>query len=223
MMTKQEFEACLEKHADEIERIRQSAHELHRSVNQTYGDGLPYGYHLDMVVSNVREFGYLVCASEEDVLPLIFGGYYHDSIEDARQTYNDVMHTARMMMKEEQALMGTEIVYALTNDKGRNRAERAGEKYYKGIRETLYAPFVKMCDRLANITFSCSNLDGIDNDRMKKVYKAEVPHFLSSINPHSDDPRRSVPKEMVVRLAECLIDDMEKEERDSWVWQQVNG
>ena len=222
-MTKQEFEACLEKHADEIERIRQSAHELHRSVNQTYGDGLPYGYHLDMVVSNVREFGYLVCASEEDVLPLIFGGYYHDSIEDARQTYNDVMHTARMMMKEEQALMGTEIVYALTNDKGRNRAERAGEKYYKGIRETLYAPFVKMCDRLANITFSCSNLDGIDNDRMKKVYKAEVPHFLSSINPHSDDPRRAVPKEMVVRLAECLIDDMEKEERDSWVWQQVNG
>ena len=223
MMTKQEFEACLEKHADEIERIRQSAHELHRSVNQTYGDGLPYSYHLDMVVSNVREFGLLVCASEEDVLPLIFGGYYHDSIEDARQTYNDVMHTARMMMKEEQALMATEIVYALTNDKGRNRAERAGEKYYKGIRETLYAPFVKMCDRLANITFSCSNLDGVDNDRMKKVYKAEVPHFLSSINPHSDDPRRAVPKEMVVRLAECLIDDMEKEERDSWVWQQVNG
>ena len=78
MMTKQEFEACLEKHADEIERIRQSAHELHRSVNQTYGDGLPYSYHLDMVVSNVREFGHLVCASEEDVLPLIFGGYYHD-------------------------------------------------------------------------------------------------------------------------------------------------
>ena len=179
----------MEKHADEIERIRQSAHELHRSVNQTYGDGLPYSYHLDMVVSNVREFGHLVCASEEDVLPLIFGGYYHDSIEDARQTYNDVMHTARMMMKEEQALMATEIVYALTNDKGRNRAE----------------------------------LDGVDNDRMKKVYKAEVPHFLSSINPHSDDPRRAVPKEMVVRLAECLIDDMEKEERDSWVWQQVNG
>ena len=128
-----------------------------------------------------------------------------------------------MMMKEEQALMATEIVYALTNDKGRNRAERAGEKYYKGIRETLYAPFVKMCDRLANITFSCSNLDGVDNDRMKKVYKAEVPHFLSSINSHSDDPRRALPKEMVVRLAECLIDDLEKEERDNWVWQQVNG
>ena len=222
MMTKQEFEACLERHADEIERIKQSAHELHRSVNQSYGEGLPYSYHLDMVVNNVREFGHMVCASENDVLPLMFGGYFHDSIEDARLTYNDVMHEARMLMTVEQALMGTEIVYALTNDKGRTRAERAGEKYYKGIRETLYAPFVKMCYRMANITFTCSNLDS-NNNRMKLVYKEEVPHFLEAIDPHSDDPRLKVPKEMVVRLAECLIDDLEKEEQNSWIWQQVNG
>jgi len=221
-MTKQEFETCLERHADEIERIKQSAHELHRNVNQSYGEGLPYSYHLDMVVNNVREFGHMVCASENDVLPLMFGGYFHDSIEDARLTYNDVMHEARMLMTVEQALMGTEIVYALTNDKGRTRAERAGEKYYKGIRETLYAPFVKMCDRMANITFTCSNLDS-NNNRMKLVYKEEVPHFLEAIDPHSDDPRLKVPKEMVVRLAECLIDDLEKEEQNSWVWQQVNG
>lgn len=222
MMTKQEFEACLEKHADKIERIKQSAHELHRNVNQSYGEGLPYSYHLDMVVNNVREFGHMVCTSENDVLPLMFGGYFHDSIEDARLTYNDVMHEARMLMTVEQALMGTEIVYALTNDKGRTRAERAGEKYYKGIRETLYAPFVKMCDRMANITFTCSNLDS-NNNRMKLVYKEEVPHFLEAIDPHSDDPRLKVPKEMVVRLAECLIDDLEKEEQNSWIWQQVNG
>lgn len=222
MMTKQEFEACLERHADKIERIKQSAHELHRNVNQSYGEGLPYSYHLDMVVNNVREFGHMVCASENDVLPLMFGGYFHDSIEDARLTYNDVMHEARMLMTVEQALMGTEIVYALTNDKGRTRAERAGEKYYKGIRETLYAPFVKMCDRMANITFTCSNLDS-NNNRMKLVYKEEVPHFLEAIDPHSDDPRLKVPKEMVVRLAECLIDDLEKEEQNSWIWQQVNG
>ena len=222
MMTKEEFEACLERHAEEIERIRQLAHELHRSVNQSYGEGLPYSYHLDMVVDNVREFGHLVWAREEDVLPLMFGGYFHDSIEDARLTYNDVMHEARMLMTEEQALMGTEIVYALTNDKGRTRAERAGEKYYKGIRETTYAPFVKMCDRVANITFTCSNLDS-SNNRMKQVYKEEVPHFLEAIDPHSDDPRMAVPKAMVVRLAECLIDDMEKEEKNSWIWQQVNG
>lgn len=216
-MTKQEFETCAERYADQIERIRQSAHELHQSVNQTYGDFLPYGYHLDMVVNGIRDFGYLVCARESDVLPLFFGGYYHDSIEDARQTYNDVLGTARSFLTEEQAVMATEIVYALTNDKGRTRAERAGEAYYKGIRETPYAPFVKLCDRLANITYSCSEVNG-SNQRMKEVYKKEVPHFLSSINPHSDDPRLAVPHQVVLKLAECLIDDLEREEKNGKVW-----
>ncbi len=207
----------MQKYAPSIEVIGQSAHDLHQSVNQTYGDNLPYGYHLDMVVNNIRDFGHLVCVQEADVLPLFFGGYYHDSIEDARLTYNDVMKTARHLLTVEQALMATEIVYALTNDKGRTRAERAGEKYYRGIRETPYAPFAKLCDRLANITYSCSGVDG-DNLRMKEVYKAEMPHFLTSINPHSDDPRFLVPQEVVLKLAECLIDDMEREERDCRDW-----
>ena len=216
-MTRAEYEALMTKYAEQIERIRESAHELHRSVNQTYGDELPYGYHLDMVVNGIRDFGHLVCAREEDILPLFFGGYYHDSIEDARLTYNDVLKTARGMMTEEQALMATEIVYALTNDKGRTRAERAGEEYYKGIRKTPYAPFVKLCDRLANITYSCSGVN--DNSlRMKEIYKGEIPHFLASINPHSDDPRLLVPQEVVYKLAECLIDDLEREEQNQSAW-----
>ena len=216
-MERQQFETYLKQYAQQIETIRQSAHELHRSVNQTYGDGLPYGYHLDMVVQGLHDFGHLVCVREEDVLPLFFGGYYHDSIEDARLTYNDVMKTARQYLTEEQAIMATEITYALTNDKGRTRAERAGEKYYQGIRETPYAPFVKLCDRLANITYSCAGTN-LDNLRMKEVYKGEVPHFLASINPHSDDPRLLVPQEVVMKLAECLLDDLEREEQHQTQW-----
>lgn len=216
-MEQKTFEKYVEKYAELIEKIRQSAHELHQSVNQTYGDSLPYGYHLDMVVRGIREFGHLVCAREEDVVPLFFGGYYHDSIEDARLSYNDVVKVARNFMTEEQTFLAVEIVYALTNDKGRNRAERAGEKYYQGIRTTPYAPFVKLCDRLANITFSCSGTDA-NNIHMKEVYKNEVPHFLSAITPHSDDPRLVVPHEIVMRLAECLVDDLEREEQNGKVW-----
>lgn len=216
-MEQKTFEKYVEKYAALIEKIRQSAHELHQSVNQTYGDSLPYGYHLDMVVRGIREFGHLVCAREEDVVPLFFGGYYHDSIEDARLSYNDVVKVARNFMTEEQTFLAVEIVYALTNDKGRNRAERAGEKYYQGIRTTPYAPFVKLCDRLANITFSCSGTDA-NNIHMREVYKNEVPHFLSAITPHSDDPRLVVPHETVRRLAECLIDDLEREEKNGKVW-----
>ncbi len=210
-METNDFQAVLKQEETLIGKIRQSAHSLHDSVNQTYGQGLPYGYHLDMVASNVMEFGHLVCPEANDVVPLLFGAYYHDSIEDARLTYNDVMKIARQFMDERQALLATEIVYALTNEKGRNRAERANEKYYAGIRQTPYAPFVKLCDRLANITFSCSGLDSY-NDHMREVYKKEVPHFLASIHPHSDDPRFAVPEEMILRLAEVLIDEREREE-----------
>ena len=212
-MTKEEYQHLISLYGEQIERIRQSAHELHKSVNQFYGDNRPYGYHLDMVVKGIRDYGHLVCVSANDVLPLFFGGYYHDSIEDARLTYNDVMNTARTMMTEEQALMATEIAYALTNDKGRTRAERAGERYYKGIRETPYAPFVKLCDRLANITFTCTQRDDATAKRMKAVYKQEVPHFLSAINPHSDDPRFAIPDAVVEQMSECLIDELESEEK----------
>jgi hypothetical protein len=184
---------------------------LHQRVNQIYGKNLPYGYHLDMVAGEATEFGHLVCADERDVVPIMFGAYYHDSIEDARLTYNDVMKIARSFMDAEQALMATEIVYALTNEKGRSREERANEKYYAGIRATPYAPFLKLCDRVANITFSCAGKDA-DNLHMKEVYKKEVPHFLSSINPHSQDPRLGVPADLVEQLAEQIIDEMQREE-----------
>lgn len=202
-MTKKEFEQSLKEHAATIEEIRQTAWDLHRSVGQTYGDTLPYGHHLDMVVDDIRRFGYLVAVEENDVLPLVFGGYYHDSIEDARQTYNDVMKAARRWMSDEQALVATEIVYALTNDKGRSREERAGERYYAGIRETPFAPFVKLCDRFANVAHSCRSNDA-NNQRMKGIYSKEMPHFLSNIVPPSDDPRRQVPQVVVDEMMGLL-------------------
>ena len=211
-MTKEEYQTFQEKYRKQIEEIRLAAHELHQSVNESYGDNLPYGFHLDMVVEGISNYGHLVCACEEDVVPLFFGGYYHDSIEDARQTYNDVMRTALRWMSEEQALMATEIVYALTNDKGRTRAERAGEKYYEGIRQTPYAPFVKLCDRLANVTYSCSVDNGRDGSRMREVYKNEMPHFLPSLSSDSDDPRLQIPFEVVMVLAEVLIEEVDRDE-----------
>ena len=148
-------------------------------------------------------FGHLVAIEGNDVLPLVFGGYYHDSIEDARQTYNDVLKSARRWMSDEQALVATEIVYALTNDKGRTREERAGERYYKGIRETPFAPFVKLCDRLANVIQSCQS-DDSHNLRMKEIYSKEMPHFLDGIALQSDDPRRQVPQVVIDEMMGLL-------------------
>ena len=52
---------------------------------------------------------------------------------------------------------------------------------------------------------------------MREVYKHEMAHFLPSINPHSDDPRMSVPFEVVTALAEILIDEVDRDEiRRQW-------
>lgn len=198
-MTKDYFEQWLKDHEKELEEIRQAAHELHASVNQTYDGDKPYGVHLDMVAASVFEYGYLVCDDERDLPPIFFGAYFHDSIEDARLTYNDVKKIASRWMDEEQVLMAAEIVFALTNDKGRTRAERAGERYYKGIRETPYAPFVKLADRRANFTYSCRR-EGAANEHMRKVYQRELPHFLEAIDPHCNDLRFSLPEVMVKEL-----------------------
>ena len=195
------FQRTMDKLSDVLGQIRRSAHELHAEVGQTYDDQHPYGYHLDMVADSVRRYGHYVCADEHDVLPLLFGAYYHDSIEDARLTYNDVTAIARKWMDDRQTHLAVEIVYALTNDKGRNRSERAGENYYRGIRETPYAPFVKLSDRLANISYSFQN-GNESNSHMKEVYRRELPHFLNAIaSPYAAvDKRYSLPEEMVERM-----------------------
>lgn len=189
----------LEELTPQIDEIRNDAHALHAEVNQTYDRIRPYGFHLDMVVNGVRKYICEVCTNEEDILPIFFAAFYHDSIEDARLSYNDVMKTALVMMDEKQAFLATEIVYALTNEKGRNRMERANEKYYAGIRETPYAPFVKLADRLANTSYAFSK-GTADSLRMSKVYREELPDFLEALKVESSDVRFHLPEAMVEEL-----------------------
>lgn len=211
-MTKNEFRNCIDKLEDVLDQIKTSAHQLHDHVNQTYDKTHPYGFHLDMVADSVFKHGDVVCANEDDVLPLFFGAYFHDSIEDARLTYNDVMKIARNWMNDDQALMAAEIVFALTNDKGRTRKERAGEKYYQGIRTTPYAPFVKLADRLANITYSFTHCNEA-NIHMKSVYQHELPGFLEAITAPTDDPRFVLPQAMIDEIMQIVQASTEEGEK----------
>lgn len=204
-MTQTDFRHIIDSYKDKIEQIRQSAHKLHKDVNQTYDRVHPYGFHLDMVADSVFKYGNEVCACEQDALPLFFAAYYHDSIEDARLTYNDVTKIAKGFMDESQAYMAAEIVYALTNDKGRTRAERAGEKYYQGIRETPYAPFIKLADRLANITYSSSG-NNAANQHMKVVYRNELPHFLESLTTKTADRYFGLPRVMIDEIKRIITE-----------------
>ena len=113
------------------------------------------------------------------------------------------MRIAREYMNESQAHMATEIVYALTNEKGRTREERANEHYYEFIRQTPYAPLVKMCDRMANMAYSCQGTNE-GNSHMRDVYCKEWPHFLESLTVQGEDARLGIPGEMIAAVEELL-------------------
>ena len=213
MNEKIDFYRTLKAEADTLSRIREAAHELHASVNQSYGNGLPYAFHRDGVAEQAARHGGEVCARESDVLPIMFGAWFHDSIEDARQSYNDIKKRALALgLDESQAFMAAEIVYALTNDKGRTRAERAGEKYYAGIRATPYAPLVKMADRAANVRYAVAQHTA-DGRHMAQVYREEFPHFLEALRADTGDIRMMLPEELVESVSADLGLRDEKRQR----------
>ena len=186
---------------DKIKKICIKASEIHEDVNQSYGGDKPYIFHLLDVFDCVKSFGFQSCNNEEDVLGIVAGALFHDSIEDARLTYNDVKSELKLCgLSENQVFIGSEIAYALTNEKGRTRAERANEKYYEGIRSTKYTPMVKYADRIANLRFSVMNAIKYESKeciRKAKMYIKEMDHFNESVIRENVDIEYTVPKLMI--------------------------
>lgn len=204
-MKRADFESILTKNEPLLRTVREKAHRAHHLVNQRYDAILPYGYHLDMVADQVRAYGHELAETEGDVITMLFGAYFHDAIEDARLTYNDLHSLASKMLPPSCVLGAVEIAYALTNEKGRTRAERAGEKYYEGIRSTPFAAFVKAADRLANVKYCSANSERPNSARMKKVYASEMPHFIEAITTTSDsDPRKKIPEALKKALLDTI-------------------
>ena len=152
-----------------IKKCRDYAIAQHKRVNQLY-DGKPYEYHLDIAVDFVCMFIDLI--PKKDRANVIGGMYNHDTIEDTGITLND-------LIKATNEKVGN-IAYALTNEKGRTRAERANAKYYRGIRKEEYADLDKICDRLANVKHSYEKykLDPLKAGSMFDKYHAENPKFI---------------------------------------------
>lgn len=207
-MEQQDFVRIVQTYRPWLRAMEQEAFALHDRVNQRYGEFLPYGFHLKMTASYVSRYGHLVAKSDADVLVLYASAYLHDTIEDARMTYHDVVKFVRNFKPEGITLPGEctaqldsrvpEIVYALTNEKGRDRSERANATYYKGIRETPFASFIKMCDRLANLRFTVMFVFA---NYMFDVYKKEYPDFIRQIDEGAVTP---IPEEMKREAEELL-------------------
>jgi (p)ppGpp synthase/HD superfamily hydrolase len=157
--------------------------EKHHLTNHYYDTYLPYEFHLRMVNTVAKDFSHLLdnkldyvsgveafnrddSVTEYDACMNAIWG--HDLIEDTRTSYNDI----NQFMGQEAA----DIIYAVTNEKGKRRKDRANDKYYEGIRNTKGAIFVKLCDRIANVQYS-----KLTKSRMFEQYRNENENFLKQL------------------------------------------
>lgn len=150
------------------EKAKNFAVLCHQDTNHFY-DEKPYHYHLQMVADfAVNYMPQTLALPEQEIV--IASAWCHDVIEDTRRTYNDV--------KAELGEQVADIVYALTNEKGKNRSERANDKYYAGIVATPFATFVKLCDRAANASYNLQK-----SSTLAETYRKEHPNFIAKLQP----------------------------------------
>lgn len=152
-----------------VEKAKTYAINCHESTAHLY-DGRPYVTHLQMVVNTANKFIHLIPPEHKE--NVVAACWVHDVIEDCRQTYNDMKGATNEQIAE--------LAYAVTNEKGRTRKERANDKYYDGIRQTPFASFIKVCDRIANYEYSKKK-----GNAMAGVYEKEMDGFIAKLY----DPR----------------------------------
>lgn len=151
--------------------------------NQKYSESLPYSFHLYCVEQQGKKFLHLIedkeitnpnnkwsspCSLSSIVIRSLIA---HDLIEDGRMTYNDlknIIGTGNSYANE----MVADIVYCVTDEKGKTRSERKNDKYYKELSENDLAVFVKLSDIAANTLFS-----KLTGSSMYDKYKVEFGHF----------------------------------------------
>ena len=158
-------------------------------VNQKYGDNLPYSFHLKAVVAQgkifSKEWDYLIVKHSlgmelnevsnklvrTEMLEFVLAG--HDLIEDARMTYNDVKQMAyRYFYDDSIATLLADIIYDVTDEKGKNRGERKNNKFYSALKKNELALFVKLADMAANRMYS-----KLFNTKQYNMYKEEFEKF----------------------------------------------
>lgn len=148
------------------QRAQRQAAIWHADTNHLYAGYLPYAYHLNLVGQIGKRYLFLIPADKQETVSAAL--YLHDTIEDARKSYNDIV--------EEFGNEVADLVYAVTNNTGKTRNERADAAYYEKIRTTPYAVFVKLCDRMANALHGV-----IFGGTMLNKYRKEHEHFVDEL------------------------------------------
>lgn len=148
--------------------------------NQKYDKILPYSFHLKAVVAQADKYHLYIpniytdpyarsFAIDINKSTVIIASAGHDLIEDARMTFNDVLD---LVSNKEIA----DIIYACTEEKGKNREERHSQKFFDELKQNRLAVYVKLCDIMANVLYSL-----LSNSSMFKKYQKEFSNLKEQL------------------------------------------
>lgn len=154
----------------------------HSDHNHFYAGYLPYQFHLEMVIKVANDYKTVWDNISPKINNIPFFAAEcacaaHDMLENIPElSYNNINSKCSLCFPFFTSKIIAEMVFAVTDDKGRNRKERHSERFWEGLKTTPGAVFVKLCDRIANVRFGI--LVGSD---MVKMYKKEYAEFVEKL------------------------------------------
>lgn len=144
-------------------------------ATQRYGNQ-PYSYHLEMVTNiavrhlTAAKSAYFTGTFEA----ILMAAYGHDLLEDTKIRYDH-------LVRESNEEVGR-LIYLVSDEFGRNRAERKAKTYPK-IACDQAAIFIKLCDRIANVAHAKYVSDDYEKFLM---YRDEHAEFYKALRTCSD-------------------------------------
>ena len=150
------------------QRVAEQAH-----TNQKY-ENIPYMVHLNQAQRVLKRFGYEISSESDFDLKkarVIISTWLHDVLEDT------ILEKKHLQYQFGEDI--TDLVWRVTDEKGRNRKERKLATYPK-IKNHEEATIVKLADRIANVE-SALELKKKGTEGFYNMYKKEWKEFKSSL------------------------------------------
>lgn len=167
-----------------FKNLREIACKQYNDANCRY-DNNEYIYHIDMVINFLTKY-ILVFKNSKDAENTLIAALYHDSIEDAKQSYNDILE---IIGKD-----AADIVLAVTDVSAENRLM----KHLLTMGKTVMnyrAIILKMCDILANAMYSKSHGSSMYKKYVEE-YAYRKPIFKKALAWYKHELNQDILKEL---------------------------
>ena len=141
-------------------------------------DGKPYVVHLVTVFLTALNYLQLLKhLDREEQVSVLCAAFTHDLLEDTTQTLSQIMKVCDTPT----CMLCSMITNLLTAEKKETHEATMNESYYDQVKEIDAAVFLKLCDRLANVSWR-----GPKSMEKREMYKKEYKHFKKAFGKYTE-------------------------------------